>query len=331
MRPKRKGSPAPDKIRFLDLHPPKADFRADVLSGLAARPRRLSPKYLYDVEGSRLFDEICTTPEYYITRTEIALLENIAGDLRQLIPSGAAVVEYGSGSSVKIRTLLNALEVPRAYMALDISRDHLLSAAEALSPDFPDVDVFAVCADFTTDFDLPEDLLPPGFRLGFLPGSTIGNFPWDEQIAILKRFRRHLGAGNGLLIGADLVKEPRVLEAAYDDAAGVTARFSLNLLARMDRELNAEITPDAFKHVARFDPDTAAIEIWLEAVKPAEIRIGGHGFTFAPGDRIETELSQKYTIDSFHALARAAGFAPQQHWIDDKELFSLHYLTIPES
>ena len=328
MRPSTRPKPAPDKIHFIDLEPPPADFRADVIAGLSATPRSISPKYLYDEDGSRLFDAICETPEYYVTRTEIALLDKVAREVGQLIPEGAAVIEYGSGSSIKIRELLAGLRNPSAYMALDISKDHLLNAAKSLSPDFPDVDVFAVCADFTDDIDVPTHVLGDAFRLGFLPGSTIGNFPHSEQLAILKRYGEQLGKGAALLIGADLVKDPKVLEAAYDDAAGITAQFSLNLLERMARELSADLRVSAFKHVAQYNQLSEAIEIWLESVEQTEIAVAGHRFAFEVGDKIHTELSQKYTLESFERLATAAGFGTTARWSDPNSLFSLHLLKV---
>lgn len=324
------GAPKPPLAYFVDLEPPQGDFLNDVLAGLSASPKTLSPKYFYDKRGSELFDAICAAPEYYVTRTEQALLKTIIGEVSALTGPGAVIVEYGSGSSWKIRTLIEGLERPAEYLAQDISRDHLIEAAEAIAAGYPDLRVGAVCADFMQTFDLPDDITPtpPGRRLGFFPGSTIGNLTRPEAAAMLTRIAKQLGDGAGFLVGVDLLKDTDVLTAAYDDAGGATAAFNLNLLHRMKAELGADLDVEGFRHRARFNEAEERIEMHLEAIGAQTIRLAGQSFAFADGESIHTENSHKYTIKGFQALARQAGFTPAAVWTDPDELFSLHYLDV---
>ncbi len=311
---------------FVDLEPSQGDFLADVLAGLAATPKTLAPKYFYDKRGSELFDQICLTPEYYVTRTEIAMLREIGPEVAALTGPRTIVVEYGSGSSWKIRTLLDSLDRPAEYVAIDISNDHLRHAALAIAGAYPSVRVGAVCADFGTGFTLPNAVGHDGARLGFLPGSTIGNQTPDGARAFLARTRAMLSPGGALLIGVDLRKDPNILDRAYNDAAGHTAAFNTNLLIRMQRELNAQLDPDGFEHHAFFNDAESRVEMHLRARRDQVIRLGEQDFPFRVGETIHTENSYKYTVEGFRTLASEAGFTPRQSWTDPDGLFSLHYL-----
>ena len=311
---------------FEDRHPPASDFRRDALEGLRRTPRRLSPKYFYDARGSALFDAITETPEYYVTRTELALLKASGAEIAERAGPGAVVIEPGSGSSLKIRSLLDALEAPAGYVGLDISREHLIAACEDLAGDYPWLGVSAVCADFTLGLDLTDLDLPTGRRLLFFPGSTIGNFEPDEARQVLSGFRGGLRPGDAVLIGADRVKPVERLLAAYDDAGGVTAEFNLNLLDRMNRELGGDIDRAGFKHVALWNEKAARIEMHLEALKAQRFTLAGETFEVAEGERIHTENSHKFTDESFAALARAAGYEAVTAWTDPDGLFALHWL-----
>jgi dimethylhistidine N-methyltransferase len=312
-------------IHFHDLHPTPADMRADVLSGLAQPHKRLAPKYFYDAEGSRLFDAICELPEYYPTRTEIAVLRRHGAAMAARLGRDALLVELGSGSSLKIRVLLEALQ-PAVYMPVDISKDHLLNSAQALAASFPDLQVHAVCADYSVPFSLPvDDHDHP--RVAFFPGSSVGNFEPADAERFLRRVGDLLEAGGRLLVGVDLIKDRRLLEAAYNDADGVTAAFNLNLLARINRELQGNFDLGRFRHMASFNPDSSRIEMRLLSTRDQRVRVAGQTFAFREGESIHTESSYKYSIEGFHDLARRAGFEPEQVWTDPAPLFSVHCLT----
>jgi len=313
-----------------DLSPGLEDFRAGVVAGLSASPKTLPCKFLYDAEGSRLFDRICELPEYYPTRTEIALLTARAGEIAALAGPGAALVEFGSGAGVKIRLLLAALRDPALYVPVDISRGHLAAAADSLAEDFPDLPIAPVCADYTAPFALPS--LPgsrPRRRVGFFPGSTIGNFTPAEATAFLRGAARLLGPGSLMVVGADLPKDPGVLVPAYDDAAGVTAAFNLNLLCRINRELSADFDLSAFRHEARWNPTESRMEMHLVSRQPQEVQLGAHYFRFAAGESIHTENSYKYGLEAFAGLAGQAGYRTVQVWTDPACLFSMHVLEAP--
>jgi dimethylhistidine N-methyltransferase len=314
---------------FVDYEPPTDDFLADAQAGLAASPKALSPKYFYDETGSRLFDDICRTEEYYVTRTEMALLDTVAPEVARIVGPGAIVIEYGSGSSWKIRKLLDALEHPAEYVALDISRDHLIGAAGAIAHDYPDLRVGAVCADFTEPLTLPpEAAIGGGHRLGFLPGSTIGNFAPARAERFLRAALDELSPKGGVLIGVDLKKDEARLNAAYNDRKGVTAAFNLNLLSRMQRELAADVNPEDFEHVAFYNDALGRVEMHLKSRRAQTVHIGGKSFDFAAGETLHTENSYKYTIEEFQSLARRAGFHPARVWTDPEKLFSVHYLDV---
>ncbi|KAA6186260.1 L-histidine N(alpha)-methyltransferase [Thiohalocapsa marina] len=312
-------------VHFHDLHPAPADMRAEVLAGLALPQKRIAPKFFYDAEGSRLFDAICELPEYYPTRTEIGILRRHGAEMASRLGREALLVELGSGSSLKIRVLLEALR-PAVYMPVDISREHLLQSAEALAAAFPALQVHAVCADYSAPFSLPvDDHEHP--RAAFFPGSSVGNFEPADAERFLRRVGELLGPDGRLLIGVDLVKDPALLEAAYNDADGVTAAFNLNLLSRINRELGADFQRDAFRHHAFFNRELSRIEMHLVSTRPQRVRVAGQDIDFRAGERIHTECSYKYSIDGFQSLGRRAGFEPDRVWTDEDSLFSVHCLT----
>jgi dimethylhistidine N-methyltransferase len=300
-------------------------FLADVWDGLGASPKVLPAKYFYDAAGSALFEQITVLPEYYPTRTELGILDARGPEIAALLPEGAALVEFGSGSTAKLRRLLRHLPGLSAYLPVDVSGEFLREQAGLLRGDFPDLAVEPVVADFTRPFALPEGVENRALA-GFFPGSTIGNFEPGEAARLLDVFGRILGPGATLVLGVDLVKDRSVLEAAYDDAAGVTAAFNLNLLHRINRELDGEIDPDAFAHRAFFNEAASRIEMHLVSRRAQSVRVAGRGFAFAEGESIHTENSYKYTLDSLRALAARAGWASVEAWTDREELFSVHAL-----
>jgi dimethylhistidine N-methyltransferase len=287
---------------------------------------RIAPKFFYDERGSRLFDAICELPEYYLTRTEMGILESCAPEVARLAGADGTLIELGSGASKKIRLLLEALR-PRHYLGIDISREFLRESVQRLAHDYPWLEVHAACADFAQDFDLP-DPAGSGRRLVFFPGSTIGNFEPHEALAFLQRVRRLVQPDGALVIGVDLKKDPAVLHAAYNDGQGITAAFNLNLLERLRAELGAEFDPKAFRHRAFYDARHGRIEMHLVSRRAQEIRVLGRRFRFEPGESIHTENSYKYSVAEFHTLARRAGLQPRQVWLDAAHLFSVHYLSV---
>jgi L-histidine Nalpha-methyltransferase len=302
----------------------EAEFAQAVLAGLGAQPKRVPSKYFYDREGSALFDRICELPEYYPTRTEMGLLRRHAGEIAAFIGSDATLIEYGAGALKKIGVLLDALDKPRAYVPIDISGDFLRAMAENLKKQYPDLGVQPVVADFTRQFALPASV-GGGRRVGFFPGSTIGNLDRKDAIAFLRRAAMQLKNG-GLLIGVDLVKDPAILHAAYNDAAGVTEAFNKNLLLRANRELDADFDPDNFAHYAFYNPAMQRIEMHLMSLVQQFVTLCGRRISFAEGETIHTENSHKYTVAGFQALAQEAGFTPRAVWCDPAQLFSLHWL-----
>ncbi len=311
---------------FHDLGHEGEDFQAAVLAGLAQPQKQVPAKFFYDARGSQLFDRICELEAYYPTRTETGLLRRHAGEIAETAGPEATLVEFGSGSSRKVRILLDALETPTAYVPIDISRAHLITAAQVLAEDYPGLPVVAVCADYTRDFALPKEV-PDGVPLGFFPGSTLGNFAPVEAAGFLRRIAGLVGPGGGLLIGIDLQKDEAILHAAYNDPEGVTAAFNLNLLERMRRELGAELDLEGFRHEAHYNRARGCIEMHLVSRRRQQIVIGEHGFDLEQGETIHTEDSRKYTLDGFRAQAQAAGWRPLEAWVDDRRLFSLHYLV----
>lgn len=300
-------------------------FRDDVVVGLSARQKFLSAKYFYDAAGSDLFEAITRQPEYYPTRTEIGILDSQGADIAAMLPARANLVEFGSGSTAKVRRLLVHRPDLAAYVPVDVSESFLRSEAEALAADFPDLAIAPVAADFTRAFTLPNGLSHDAVA-GFFPGSTIGNFEPPQAAHLLGHFGRVLGRGATLIIGVDLVKDKAVLDAAYDDAAGVTAAFNGNLLVRIERELGADIDLDGFVHRAFFNMEASRIEMHLVSRRAQVVTVAGRSFHFAEGETIHTENSYKYTIDSFRALATEAGWTAEAVWTDPDALFSIHAL-----
>ena len=296
-------------------------FRADVLNGLAEPVPAIPARWLYDRRGSELFDEITRLPEYYPTRTETALLDKRMPEIARLIEPGSAVVEFGAGSATKTPILLRAVQ-PKAYVPIDISGDYLRESADVVDRDFPQITVHAVEADFTNRVDLPTAIegLP---RLGFFPGSTIGNFVPQSATDLLRHFRTILGTGAKLLIGMDRVKGVERLIAAYDDPAGVTAEFNVNLLRRINRELGADIPVDAFRHQARWNDMLGRIEMHLVAIRDVQVTIEDQTFAFRNGQSIHTENSHKYGPRGARLLLLAGGWTPLAEWTDDDEDFAL--------
>lgn len=296
-----------------------------MLDGLSAPRKTLPCKYFYDARGSELFDRICELPEYYPTRTETAILRDRIDEIAEVMPFGAALIEYGSGSSTKTRLLLDRLDDLAAYVPVDISGSHLLRSAWRLRARYPRLSVRPVCADFTQPFNLPD--LDDRPRVVFFPGSTIGNFGPEDAVDLLAGMADVAGPGGGLLIGVDLLKSPEILIPAYDDAAGVTAAFNLNLLARINRELGGTFDLDAFSHRAVFNDDLGRIEMHLVSEIEQVAEVDGTPFRFAEGETIHTENSHKYSREQFAALAARAGWRVDTVWTDPAELFSVQYLV----
>ena len=305
-----------------------SDFEADVLKGLSATPKRVPPKYFYDAAGSLLFDRITEQPEYYPTRCEMRILQDQAGEIAQLIPPGAALVEFGSGSNKKARILLNSAPVLSAYVPVDICGEMVEQEAAELRPDFPYLNVHPVTADFTQEFELPEEAKSAVLRVGLFPGSTIGNFEPHEAAAFLRNAAKILGPGAKLIIGADLIKDAAVLNAAYNDAAGVTARFNLNLLVRINRELGGTFKLDCFEHHAFFNRERHRVEMHLASLKRQKVKVAGETIEFRAGETIHTESSYKYSVESLGALARGVGWLPAGVWTDEKKYFSIQAFTL---
>ncbi len=313
-------------IQFHDSHPGLDSLREAVVAGLAARPRAIAPKFFYDQRGSELFDRICEQPEYYPTRTEMGILERAAGDIAELTGPDALLVELGSGASTKVRLLLESVR-PATYLGVDISRDFLRDATERLAHDYPWLEVHAACADFSQSLELPP-CTSTGPKLAFYPGSSIGNFEPADARLFLQRVRDCLGPGGALLIGVDLKKAPAILNAAYNDANGVTAEFNRNLLHRIRAELDADLDPQRFDHRAFYNTDAGRVEMHLVSRMDQTVRVDGHRFGFDRGETIHTENSYKYDVDEFQALAASAGFRSEAVWLDDRRLFSVHYLRL---
>lgn len=303
-------------------------FGQDLLAALSAAPRSIAPKYFYDAQGSALFDRICELPEYYPTRTEVGILQAQAGQIAEAIGPHAEIVEFGAGSLVKIRLLLDAMDRPSRYLPIDISGEHLAQAAARLQRDYAGLEVLPVVADYTQDLILPHAAPDAGQRVGFFPGSTIGNFTPKQALHFLRMAARVL-RGGALLLGADLFKDPALLHAAYNDAQGVTAAFNLNLLARANRELGADFVLSQFAHSAFYNAPLRRIEMHLVSLCAQQVTVCGQRFDFAEGDSLHTENSHKFTVDGLRALAIEAGFAPGRVWTDPNQLFSLHWLQAP--
>ncbi len=307
------------------LDEPTSTFARDVIGDLSRAPKRLSPKYFYDAAGSELFEQITVLPEYYPTRTELSILRNQANAISAFIPDGAALVEFGAGATTKVRLLLGACRLG-AYIPVDISGDFLNAQAEGLRADYPGLGVYPVTADFTAPFQLPEAVraMP---KVGFFPGSTLGNFEPGEACTFLKSARAILGQSARMVIGVDLEKDERTLYDAYNDTAGVTARFNLNVLHRINRELGGDFDVGAFIHRAVYNRDRHRIEMHLISKKALTAEVLGQKFSFRPGESIHTENSYKYSIERFALLARVSGWALLETWTDPQAMFSVHALV----
>lgn len=317
---------APDRVELSD----RAEFRDAVLDGLSRAPRAIPARFLYDARGSELFDAICELPEYYLTRTETGILQSCAPELARLAGPGCVLVEFGSGSSVKTRLLLDAMIDLAAYVPIDISRQHLDATAARLRRDYPRLRVEPVCVDYMALDALPIDLkgadVDGAPRLGFFPGSTVGNLEPQDATAFLRRARRLLGDRGAMVLGIDLRKDSRRLHEAYNDSAGVTAAFTLNLLRRMNRELGGTFDLAGFAHEAFYDPIEGRIEIYFRSLRAQTVTVAGRTFAFADGERVHTEYSYKYDDAGIAALAKSAGFTIDRTWTDPARLFAVVYL-----
>jgi dimethylhistidine N-methyltransferase len=317
--------PATDSANSRQEGAARAGFAADVVAGLSARRKQLPPKYFYDATGSRLFAEICRTAEYYVTRSETNLLRDVAAEIANGVPSGAALVEFGSGEGSKTRLLLDAAPQFSTYVPIDISADALYEASAELARDYPQLSVAPVVADFTGHFPLP--IAAQGRpKIGFFPGSTIGNLSNDAAVRFLRSAREGLGMRAVLLVGVDLIKEPSTLIAAYDDSLGVTARFNKNLLTRINRELRGDFDPDAFDHLALWNEAHSRMEMHLVSRKDQIVNAAEHTFAFRRGERLHTENSHKFSIAMFARLAAEAGWSANKFWISDAPQVALFRL-----
>ncbi len=321
--PRRSGAGV---VRFYNFLSEGPSFLDDVLAGLSAPHKSLPPKYFYDWRGSKLFEAICELPEYYPTRTEMAIMETRLGELVRLLGADTQLIEFGSGSSVKTRLLIGRAQ-PSLYVPIDISDAQLRSACAELAQMFPWLNVTAVVADFTRPLKLPEFMgVPIRRKVVYFPGSTIGNLTREEALEFLKGVREIVASGGMLVVGVDLKKDKRTLEAAYDDARGVTAEFNLNLLARINRELGGDFQVKRFRHRAFYDEHMGRIEMHLESVFQQIVHVAGQRFEFKAGETIHTEISCKYGVAEFQALARGARFHPEQVWTDPANLFAVHVM-----
>jgi len=311
-------------VRFYNFLPEGTSFLAEVLAGLALPQKALPPKYFYDTRGCELFERICELPEYYPTRTELAIMREHAATMAKFLGPDCQLIEFGSGSSRKTQILIEQLQPP-LYVPIEIAGEAMQAAATELAQAFPWLNVTGVCADYTKPLTLPVFVgVPIRRKAVYFPGSTIGNFTPEAAIEFLQHARRMVGTGGALLIGVDLKKDKPALDAAYNDAAGVTAAFNLNLLARINRELGGDFQLRRFRHRAFYDEDRGRIEMHLESLAGQFVHIAGERFRFGQGETILTEISCKYSVDEFRAVAQRAGFAPGQVWTDAARLFSVH-------
>lgn len=314
-------------IHYHELHCPAESMAVEVHTGLSCGQKYLPPKLFYDKKGSELFDVITRLPEYYPTRTEIGLLRQHAAEMAELLGLHSVLLELGSGSSIKIRLLLEAVQ-PRIYVPMDISRQHLIDSSQRLARDYPWLSVHAACVDYSRSWDMPD--FGPGRYNVFFPGSSIGNFEPPAALQLLRQVRQLVGCDGGLLIGVDLKKDAGILESAYNDKQGVTEKFNLNMLVHINRRLGADFDPGNFAHKAIYNANHGRIEMLLECTKDHCVHINGNAYQFKSGETIHTENSYKYSIAEFHGLSAEAGFAPVRVWTDQADLFSIHYLSAIE-
>jgi dimethylhistidine N-methyltransferase len=302
-----------------------ADDLTEIRQGMRLAQKSLPPKFFYDDQGSRLFDQICMLPEYYPTRTELGIMRRNIGEIASLAGPRASLIEYGSGSSLKTRILLEHLEELAVYVPVDISHQHLADTAMQIRSEFPEVEVLPVTANFMLPFDLPEPTVMPLRNIIYFPGSTIGNFDAHSARELMKGMHIEAGEGGALLIGVDLRKDNAILERAYNDAQGVTALFNLNMLHRLNREFGSDFDVSRFEHRAIYNSEEGRIEMHLDSLADQSVSISGESFSIHEGESILTEHSYKYTIDGFAALAESAGFRVHQVWTDPERMFSVQY------
>ena len=300
---------------------------AEILDGLAQEQKSISPKYFYDEYGSKLFDQITELPEYYLTQTEIGIMRDNIDEIRELVGKQASLIEFGSGSSLKTRMLLENLDELAAYVPVDIAEQHLLNAAADIREEFPGIEVLPVVADFTQRFDLPSPKVMPLRNIVYFPGSTIGNFEHDTASELLAVMRHEAKDNGALLIGVDLQKDPQIIEGAYNDSKGVTAEFNLNMLRHLNRDYGTDFNLDAFAHDAQYDEDEGRVVIRLISDRNQAVLVGDHEIEIGDGESILTEYSHKYTLEGFAEMAAAAGFKVEKVWTDTKQLFSVQYLV----
>ena len=312
--------------QLIDLEPKSGNILKEVLVGLSKKQKVIDPKFLYDKRGSELFEKICELPEYYPTRAETAILNRACKEMARLIGPRALIIEPGSGSGQKVRSLLNHLESPSGYVPIEISKEILLRMTGELHEEFPDLQVTPVCADFTQELDFPLSIdSRSGKKVVFFPGSTIGNFHPDEAVQFLKKFAKIVGTGGGVLIGADLKKDPETIRIAYDDPAGVTASFNLNLLARLNKEVNATFELNNFVHEAFYNEKLGRVEMHLKSTIPQLVKVNQTVFRFRKGETIHTECSYKYSAEEFCELAAKARLKIKKIWMDPDKLFCVYY------
>lgn len=317
-----------ERFAYHDLQPRHDSFLAEVVQGLSGTQKHIPSKFLYDLRGSQLFEEICDLPEYYPTRAETDILREHSREMADLAGDGCLLIEYGSGNSRKTLILLDELN-PAAYLPVDLAADQLRHSAASLAYIYPGLKVVAVCADYTRPMRLSGlDGVLARRRVVFFPGSTIGNFTPAEARQFLANAASLVGPGGAMLVGVDLKKDPALLHAAYNDSQGVTAAFNLNLLARMNRELGANFEPAAFRHYAFYNTLESRVEMHLVSLKTQRVDLPGLKLVFREGETIHTENSYKYTVEEFQRLASEAGFAPAQVWMDAERQFSVHYLVV---
>jgi dimethylhistidine N-methyltransferase len=311
-----------------EFQPETESVYEQILRGLCRPQKEIPCKFLYDERGSRLFEQICELDEYYLTRTELAITREHAAEMASLLGERCLLIEYGSGSSLKTRILLEHLREPAAYVPVDISKEHLQRSAQELVARYPKLSVLPVCADYTADYELPRSESCPSRRAVYFPGSTIGNFTASEAEFFLKHIASLCGAGGALLIGVDLVKARKTLERAYDDSEGVTAEFMFNLLQRINRELDADFRRERFRYHAFYNEGRARIEMYLVSLGAQRVRIGETEIHLAEGEPIRTEYSHKFSLEGFRELAAGAGLEVRRVWTDPQKLFSVQYLTV---
>lgn len=321
-------APDPAPLAHAAQRASEPEFLFDLMHGLARQQKSISPKYFYDAPGSALFDAICNLPEYYPTRTELAILQRSAHAMASHIGPLAEIIEFGAGSMQKVRVLLDALDRPRRYIPIDISHEHLGHAARQIALAYPALEVQPLVADYTRDLLLPPDEPPEGQRVGFFPGSTLGNFEPTDALRFMRSCARTLQSG-ALILGADLVKSPDLLHAAYNDAQGVTAAFNRNVLVRANRTLGANFQLDQFAHSAFYNAPLQRIEMHLMSLCQQTVAVGDATYAFAQGETLHTENSYKFTVDGLHQLALHSGFTPGPIWTDPEGKFCLLWLDAP--